>query len=352
MESPGFANQASSYSAEVTRRAVFSPYARTGANTPGILAGGLLAAADMQMTAPGSGLSVNVSTGEAIVGGSEGGVQGGYYTRNASTTNLAISTANASNPRIDTVCVTIADTGYTEPTGVAGNAAVLQVVTGTPTSGATLVNLNGKAALPASSLLLGYVLVPATATNIITADISNVAGTVTFQGLSGTGVRGATNISTSQSTSSTTYTTLATPDQVAGIVLPTNGLIAVWYYADWQESILGAARAAIFIGANQVKIPTQGAPAVQEPGIGAGATSTNVPLTTFSGGLQSSGTSGGSTGVTTGELLALNPNAGAGGAAYVFAAAGTYTVSVQFKASSGSVTAANRRLWVQALSFS
>jgi hypothetical protein len=184
MESPGFANQASSYSAEVSRRAIFSPYARTVANTPGILAGGLLSTADMQMTAPGSGLSVNVSTGEAIVGGSEGGVQGGYYTRNASTTNLAISTANATNPRIDTVCVTIADAGYTEPTGVAGNAAVLQVVTGTPTSGATLVNLNGKAALPLSSLLLGYVLVPATATNIITADIANKATVVPLLGAS------------------------------------------------------------------------------------------------------------------------------------------------------------------------
>lgn len=175
METPGFANQASSYSAEVARRAIFSAYARTAANTPGILAGGLLSTADMQLTAPGSGLSVNVSTGEAIVGGSEGGVQGGYYARNASTTNLTISTANPTNPRIDTICVTIADVGYTEPTGVSGNAAVLQVVPGTATSGASLANLTGKATLPLSSLLLGYVLVPTSAANIITADILNVA---------------------------------------------------------------------------------------------------------------------------------------------------------------------------------
>lgn len=184
MESPGWANQASSYSAEQTRRAVFSPYARTAANAPGILAGGLLSASDLNLSAPGSGLSVNISTGEAIVGGSEGGVQGGYYARNASTTNLTISTANPTNPRIDTVCVTIADNGYTEPTGVSGNAAVLQVVTGTPTAGATLSNLNGKAALPLSSLLLGYVLVPAAASNIITADISNRATTVGLGGFS------------------------------------------------------------------------------------------------------------------------------------------------------------------------
>jgi hypothetical protein len=178
MESPGFANQASSYSAEVARRAIFSAYARTAANTPGILAGGLLSTADMQLSAPVSGMSVNVSTGEAIVGGSEGGVQGGYYTRNASQTNLAISTANPTNPRIDTACVTIADVGYGEPTGVSGNAAVLQVVTGTPTSGANLTNLSGKASLPLSSLLLGYCLVPNSATNIITADIANKATVV------------------------------------------------------------------------------------------------------------------------------------------------------------------------------
>jgi hypothetical protein len=178
MESPGAFNQASSYSAEVARRAIFSAYARTAANTPGILAGGTLSASDLILSAPGSGLSVNVSTGEAIVGGSEGGVQGGYYARNASVTNLTISTANPTNPRIDTIALTIADSGYTEPTGVSGNAAVLQVITGTATSGANLTNLSGKAALSASSLLLGYVLVPATATNIITADIANKATVV------------------------------------------------------------------------------------------------------------------------------------------------------------------------------
>lgn len=178
MESPGFANQASSYSAEVARRAILSPYARTAANSPGILAGGLLSASDMQLTAPASGMSVNVSVGEAIVGGSEGGTQGGYYAHNASQTNLVISTANPSNPRIDTVCVTIADAGYTEPSGASGNAAVLQVVTGTPTSGANLTNLNGKAGLPLSSLLLGYVLVPNGASNIITADVANKATVV------------------------------------------------------------------------------------------------------------------------------------------------------------------------------
>lgn len=179
-ESPGWANSGGSatYTAEQTRRAVFSAYARTAANTPGIISGGLLSTADLQLTAPGSGLSVNVGTGECIVGGSEGGVQGGYYAKNGAIVNLSISAANPSNPRIDTVCVTISDSTYTEPTGGSGNQVAAQVVTGTPTSGATLTNLSGAAALPASSLLLGYVLVPAAASNIITADIANKATVV------------------------------------------------------------------------------------------------------------------------------------------------------------------------------
>lgn len=176
VESPATFNQASSYAAEQVRRSVLAWCARTAANAPGIITGGLLSATDCQLSAPVSGLSVNISTGEAIVGGSEGGTQGGYGpVRVSSTTNLTISTANPSLPRIDTITLTIADSGYTEPAGVSGNAAVPQVVVGTATSGATLANLTGKAALPASSLLLGYCLVPAAAANIITADIANVA---------------------------------------------------------------------------------------------------------------------------------------------------------------------------------
>jgi hypothetical protein len=42
---------------------------------------------------------------------------------------------------------------------------------------------------------------------------------------------------------------------------------------------------------------------------------------------------------------------GPGGVCYVFAAAGTYDVSVQFKASSGSITAKSRKLWVSSVDY-
>lgn len=188
-------------------------------------------------------------------------------------------------------------------------------------------------------------------------------------------VKGTTNISTSQSTSSTSYTTLATPDQVQNVVLPANGLISVWYQAMWQESVAGAGRAAIFVGANQLLVQSiaTAAPATQAAATSSATAAINVPLFTLPIGLAtqqaSSGftadattgqavglyTTGGTVGVEIGgttHLLFNAGNVGAGGACSVFAAAGTYTVSVQFKASSGSVTASNRKLWVQAISFS
>lgn len=186
-------------------------------------------------------------------------------------------------------------------------------------------------------------------------------------------VKGAVSIANSQSTSSSTYTTLSSPDQVAGIVLPTSGLIQVRYWATWQESVAGAARAAIFVGANQLKsvgVVSAGLTGSQPQAAATNASTAavNAPLTSFPYGLLSvSGENGNYGGdVTTGQAVAL-PGGGyewdgavistsgqfqpAGGPCDIWAVAGTYTVSVQFKASSGSVTAANRQLWVQALSF-
>lgn len=164
---------------------MFAPYARTSANLPGIIDGGLLSSTDLQLSAASSGLVVNISTGEAIVGGTEGGAQGGYYARATSTTSLTLATANVSNPRIDLICLTVDDQGYTPPSGGTGGAVTAQVITGSPTTGATLINLLGAGTLPGSSLLLGYALVPAAATSLTSGDISNVAAPVlTVGGLS------------------------------------------------------------------------------------------------------------------------------------------------------------------------
>jgi hypothetical protein len=182
-------------------------------------------------------------------------------------------------------------------------------------------------------------------------------------------MRGATNIATSESRTNTAYGTLTTPDQVT-VVLPTNGQIVVGYQAAWQESVAGASRAAIFIGANQLRAGGSAAtPPLQAAGNnGTPAVNHNCSLTTCAAGLVT-GTALDQTDATTGQIvgqvsnganiwmdlggaiLPLGTGAVEAGPCWVFAAAGTYTVSVQFKASSGSVTASNRKLWVEAKSF-
>ena len=174
-------------------------------------------------------------------------------------------------------------------------------------------------------------------------------------------MRGAAIISATEGRSNTAYGLMATPDRVTGIVLPTPGLLHVTYMAYWNETVDGAARAAIFIGANQLRtsqVNTAGT-AVQET-LCAGAASITQPLSTFAGGLNGYGGTALATGhtapATTGHVVTVQ-NSGAtdasasnfgGGTAVIFCDAGTYDVSVQFKASSGTVNALNRRLYVKA----
>ncbi len=180
---------------------------------------------------------------------------------------------------------------------------------------------------------------------------------------------GSSIIATSEARTNTAYGTLTTPDQVTGLVLPTSGLIAVWYQATWQESVAGAARAAVFVGANQLKVQSGGSVVAQAAATSASSASVNSPISTAPVGLISVKSAFSTADVTTGQVVSVGAQGGAvpatwdaggsvftstdgvGGPCYVFAAAGTYTIGVQFKASSGSVTASNRRLYVQALPF-
>jgi hypothetical protein len=187
-ETPGSFNQNSTYGAEQLRRTISSVLAR--GSTVGSINGGLVGASDMQISA-GGGMSVNVSTGEAWIPGSTSTTQGGYYGRVSSSTNLVVAASNPSNPRIDSVSATITDSAYSGVTNTFG----VQVNTGTPTAGATLSNLNGAPSLPASSLLLGYILVPAASSSVSGGNISNVAVQVQLQ-LSNVGAWTALSLAT------------------------------------------------------------------------------------------------------------------------------------------------------------
>lgn len=107
--------------------------------------------------ASGSGIAALVR-GDAIT------AQGLYpVPPHSAVINEAITTANATNPRVDRVILEIQDNTH-DASGA--NLIRTRVVAGTATSGATLANLSGAAAVPPSALLLADVLVPANDTTI------------------------------------------------------------------------------------------------------------------------------------------------------------------------------------------
>jgi hypothetical protein len=172
-------------------------------------------------------------------------------------------------------------------------------------------------------------------------------------------------IATEQEREATTYGVLTTPDEVE-VVVPANGLIAVAYQALWQQSAASAGRAALFVGTTQLKVnkANEAAPVTQAAGYEGGSTGKWSPLFSCGVGLVAavSGNTESGADVTTGQIVGGYGNVGKqvelggtlvetglpgvnGGPAYIFAAGGTYKISVRFKASSGKVIVKNRKLW-------
>jgi hypothetical protein len=168
VETPPAFTQGGSFSAEVLRRSIGTLLQR-GASI-GSAVGGLVGPGDMQVTA-GSGMQVLVAPGEAWIPGTSVSSQSAYYGRVTSSTALAISASNGSNPRIETLIAQVKDKAYA---GTEENFSV-SVIVGTAESGATLVNKKGAGAVPASSLVLAYVLIPASSSSVTNGNIENVA---------------------------------------------------------------------------------------------------------------------------------------------------------------------------------
>jgi hypothetical protein len=171
--------------------------------------------------------------------------------------------------------------------------------------------------------------------------------------------RGKSIIPGAENINSAAYTFAPTPDRVQGIVLPTDGLIVVAFKALWNHAAYGTqGRAAIFIGANQLKVAASpgfgGAPVVQEAEITDNADPGEWQgLVTASVGLRGeSGNQSLTSDVTTGQVVAIGgPFASHGGVTHIFAAAGTYDVGIKFKNAAGSLNVTERKLWVWTMGF-
>ena len=147
---------------------------------------GLLGSTDLQVTQNATpGMTVFISSGwAAIVGTTQTGM-GTYVSYNDAVYTATISTANATNPRIDLICITVSDAFYSGTT----NTVAFNVVAGTPAVSPAVP------ATPANSIVLAQVAVAANATQILNANITNVATQATTPiGLSSSGTYTVNNL--------------------------------------------------------------------------------------------------------------------------------------------------------------
>jgi hypothetical protein len=163
--------------------------------------------------------------------------------------------------------------------------------------------------------------------------------------------RGVTNVAAAQSTSSTTPVFLSTPDQVTGITLATSGLIKVNYIAQAKVSAgLGSIGLYINNGGGWVAVAYPIANNATTPVNGTlAATSSHYSPIILAGNafVSYNSTTTDSTFVTTGMAL----GGASAGPCIIMAAAGTYSIGVQWSDAAGTITAQNRSLWVETVNF-
>lgn len=137
---------------------------------------GVWGANDMDVTpAAAGGMRVDIAAGVALVKGDSGtpgtGISQGLYMQvnDASIANaVTLTAAHASLPRIDQIILQLNDSS---DLGSGSNTPAFSVVTGTATSGATLDNRTGAAALPNNALRLADILVPAASSSVTAGNV-------------------------------------------------------------------------------------------------------------------------------------------------------------------------------------
>jgi hypothetical protein len=177
-QNPGaFFQNLSGHTAELFRRAVNFDQP-TGA-------GGVKNSTDFAVTAPVSGMSVNIGSGECLVPGTIGAFQGSYYALNDASVNLAIAASGSGSTqnRIDLACVSVLDAFYSG----SSNSWSANIVSG------SFATSPVEPSLPSSSLALAAVSVPNGITSVVSGDITGqqaYAVQVPILGVNGTAAYG------------------------------------------------------------------------------------------------------------------------------------------------------------------
>lgn len=213
-----------------------------------LMSAGVVGSGDFAVSqrAAGANMSVDVATGTAVVaftspyGGkrrivNDAVMNSGTPGSPGSGWTATFTSASGTNPRIDRVVLTVRDSNL----DAGGNYdAVLAVVSGTATAGATLTNLSGAAAVPSNSLLLANVLIPAGSTSITTGNIDTTVRTRASVG-SGNALPAYTGATFyRKNTNKTVNTTTTATDLLSGEisigsgVMGTTGILRLTAYGD------------------------------------------------------------------------------------------------------------------------
>jgi hypothetical protein len=325
--------------------------ATLGNTLPGLFASGDFA---VSQRAAGANMSVDIAQGRACVdpGGTHQGI---YLARRTSATAYNTSAdggytwtaADATNPRIDLLCIEAKDTDE-DASGVTGWR--FRIVDGTPSASAThQLETAAWPAVPTGCLPITAIRVPAAATTLTTANITNLNPIAGGRG-------SALYTATAETTTSTSYTRLTTPDLAFVYVPNSSARLRVGYKAHWKVSVAsGTQTVALFLNSQQLRYgAAAAAAAVQEYAV-TSLTTSYSHLTTDGGNSASLGFIYGSGGadvsdVSTGQVMSYNAAGEMGAPLEIFGlAAGWYTVEVKFKTSANTLSVRERHLWAEVI---
>lgn len=329
---------------------------------------GVFSRGDFAVTqrAAGANMSVDIAPGRAFIEPADVSFQGVYsaYTTAAYNTNsdggYVWAAADATNPRIDLLCVEVRDTDF----GGAYTGFRFRIVDGTPNAGATHQLVTSQwPAIPAGCVPIAAIRVPAGATTLTTANITSL------NAVGGTGRVSWNQISGVETTTSATYTRLSTPDFVTAYVPHAAARVRVMYKAQWKSAAAATGGIALFVNSVQLKGPVNaGAPVTMNFELAMGTanvyshihsaiTNQGEAFATLAGFHSVAGATGDVSDVTTGQAFTAGGNATlqAGSAVsgpidVIGLPTGWYVFEVRYKTSASTLSVRERTMWAGVVS--
>jgi hypothetical protein len=159
-------NAGATHTAEMHRNAYSAAISGARAAASLVPRGGVHPALGNKMVVTQQGaptMGITVGSGMCVVAGTEGTSQGAYQCLAQSDTNVAVTAAHGSLPRIDIVVARVQDSAYSG----AVNSFTLEVVAGVANAAPAVP------AAPANSMILAHIAVAAAATQITNANITD-----------------------------------------------------------------------------------------------------------------------------------------------------------------------------------